>query len=356
MLVFKKFKTSIMLIICSILLPGCAINMTGKEDKQAIVLIGQLQDELLKLQDKLLKSREVNANSSDSPANPQPGSCYAKVQQPDKYRVTSQKVETKAEQQKVVTSAAVYETVLQKVVDKEQTERIEVTPATYKMVDETVVVRPATTQYEQVSATFKTVIEQLQISPAAKEWLPGRGDIQKIDSVTGQVMHLKLVAAAFETVERQVIDQPVKVRQIAVPEIVKVIRKRVIDVPETSKKVIVATTYKEMEVEKVVKAASMKTIAIPAEYKYVTRRSKIADGLSVWQKIVCKNDLTSELINNVQQLLKAGGYEVGEADGIMGTATVTGIHNYQRDNYLAVGHLTLKTMASLGVISKSSVD
>ena len=119
MLVFKKFKTSIMLIICSILLPGCAINMTGKEDKQAIVLIGQLQDELLKLQDKLLKSREVNANSSDSPANPQPGSCYAKVQQPDKYHVTSQKVETKAEQQKVVTSAAVYETVLQKVVDKE---------------------------------------------------------------------------------------------------------------------------------------------------------------------------------------------------------------------------------------------
>ena len=349
-----------MLIICSILLTGCASNMAVKEDKQAIVLIGQLQDELLKsqdellkLQDKLLKSREVNA---DSPDNPEPGSCYAKLQQPDVYYVTSQKVETRAEQQKVVTSAAVYETVLQKVVDKEQTERIEVTPATYKMVDEIVVVRPATTQYEQVPATFKTVIEQIQISPAGKEWLPGRGNIQKIDSVTGQLIHLKSVPAAFETVERQVIDQPVKVRQIAVPEIVKVIRKRVIDVPETSKKVVVATTYKELEVEKVVKAASMQTIAIPAEYKYITKRSKIADGLSVWQKIVCKNDLTSELISNVQQLLNAGGYKVGESDGIMGTATVTGIHNYQRDNYLAVGHLTLKTMASLGVTSKSSVD
>jgi hypothetical protein len=174
----------------------------------------------------------------DIPPNARPGECYGKVSIP-----------------------AVTEDIL---------DRIQVSQ------EQQVIARTIPAQYEVRK-------EKILVSAGRKYWKAGRGPIEQVDQLTGEIMCL-------------IEEQPVY----------KVIEKRILVMPERP----------EYETK-------------PAEFETVTRSRVVQAERSEWRRILCETNVTSEIIANIQQGLQAKGYDVGAIDGHFNTQTLSVINQYQ---------------------------
>ncbi len=156
---------------------------------------------------------------------------------------------------------AQFKTQSQQIMVKPSSERITVVPARYETVDERVVVKEASTQVIDVPATFRTEKQQVLVEPAKKVWKQGRGLIEKIDNVTGEILCLVEVPARYTTVDRTVLDKPASTKTVEVPAV-----------------------YKTMKVQRLVQPASEQRTPVPAEFTEVTGRVKSADASFYWLK------------------------------------------------------------------------
>lgn len=67
-----------------------------------------------------------------------------------------------------------------------------------------------------------------------------------------------------------------------------------------------------------------------------------------WKEIVCSDDITDELYEDVRFALKTKGYDM-VSDGHFNLITMSLVLEYQKDNNLPIGYLNLDTMNSLGL-------
>lgn len=58
---------------------------------------------------------------------------------------------------------------------------------------------------------------------------------------------------------------------------------------------------------------------------------------------------TSGKISQIQEALRAKGYDPGPTDNVLGAKTRTALTQFQKDNNLPVGNLNVETMRALGV-------
>ena len=144
---------------------------------------------------------------------------------------------------------------------KPSSERITVVPPQFETVDERIVVKEASTQVIDVPATFRTEKQQVLVEPAKKVWKQGRGLIEKIDNVTGEILCLVEVPARYTTVDRTVLDKPASTKTVEVPAV-----------------------YKTVKVQRIVQPASEQRTPVPAEFTEVTGRVKSADASFYWLK------------------------------------------------------------------------
>ncbi len=207
----------------------------------------------------------------------------------------------------------------------------------------------ASTRLVKTAATFRTVSEKILVSPARTEWKKGKGPIQKIDTITGEIMCLVEVPAVYKTITKRIIEQPASVRSIEVPARTKTISRRVVDQPATTRSVTVAATYKNVHIHKLVQAASQHTIDIPGRSKTISKRIKILDSQLEWRSILCETNTNGDVVRRLQRALRANNYNPGPIDGILGRETLAAVNNYQKANDLASGQLTIATLRKLGV-------
>ena len=153
-----------------------------------------------------------------------------------------------------------YQSTVKKVLVSEATETIKVTPAQYAWVEERREVAPATQQLVEVPASYKTVTERIKVADARTVWKKGRGSIETIDEISGDVMCLVEVPAQYKTVE-----------------------KTVLDTPSTTKRIDVEPKYETVRVKKLVSPATEVRVEVPAKYREITVVEKIDDGEHVWQ-------------------------------------------------------------------------
>jgi hypothetical protein len=173
-----------------------------------------------------------------------PGECYARVYIPPQC-----------------------ETVTERVVVREASERIETIPASYETVEERVMVKSASKRLEEVPAKYDWVEDKVLVEPAHTEWRHGRGEVEKIDSATGEILCLVEVPASYKTVRRQVVSEAATVREVEVP-----------------------AEYQTIKVTKMVSPPQEKRIQIPAEYENVTMTKKVSDGRMEWKQVTCEPD------------------------------------------------------------------
>lgn len=289
-----------------------------------------------------------------------------------------------------------YETVKERVLVKEASTRLEEVPAVYGEVEEQVVIKPATRKAIEVPAVYENVTEKKLVREAYTTWKPGtHTNIQRIDEASGQIMCLVEIPAEYQTVTRQVVKTPSTVRYEDLPAEYQTVKKTVLKSPATTRTVQIPAEYGEREVKKLVKPATTVTkvvpvnyereimtmvqpatekriaipaeyaerevtklvaparevrVAIPAEYADVTQEIIVCPVQAYWTEVLCDVNATPAKIAEIQQALKAAGFDPGSASGKLDAATMSAISAFQKAKGFAQdGYVNVETVKALGV-------
>ncbi|HEX4872723.1 MAG TPA: peptidoglycan-binding domain-containing protein [Nevskiaceae bacterium] len=289
------------------------------------------------------------------PVNARPGECYARVYIAPQFRTVSETVLKTAASERIEIIPEQYEWVDETVLVKPASERVvQVLPAEYRTVEEQVLVKPASERIEEIPATYRTVEETELVKPATTMWKPGRGLIEKVDNMTGDIMCLVEVPAEYRTVKKQVIDTPASTRRIPIPAEYQTVRRQELVREAQVIKETVPAQYQTVKVRKLVSPAREQRLPVPAEYQTLTRQEKVADGRMEWKSVLCETNATPETVLELQQALARAGYDPGKIDGRLGAQTLEAVKSYQGAQGLAQGGVTLETLERLGVRMRSS--
>ncbi len=178
------------------------------------------------------------------------------------------------------------------------------TPAQYATVTRQELVSQASSSEVAIPATFQTVtrqeidIEKLKAAgykfddkgniiatPSgervlrAASLIKGAGGVTAANSVgkgadtgeEGYVREIK-IPAVYQTITRQVLDQPATVRTIEVPGTSKVVKTRVEASPARTEEITIPAVFQTVTRQVIDKSATQREIVIPAEYRTVERR------------------------------------------------------------------------------------
>ena len=283
------------------------------------------------------------------PPQAKPGECYARVSVPPTYRTVTEEVLKRDSSERVEIIPAKYEWVRERVLVKEASERVEVVPAKYKSVEEKVLVKESSSRIVEVPAKYEWVDEKILVKPAHTVWKKGRGPIEKVDNATGEIMCLVEVPATYKTVRKRVMVAPPSTRVVEEPAKYETVKKQIMVSPATTKRTEIPAVYKWVKVRKMVSPPEERKIEVPAQYETVTKKEMVTEGHMEWRRILCKTNVSSELIKRIQRALRSAGHDPVYIDGMLGRRTNAAIRDYQREKGLAVGGLTYETIKSLGV-------
>lgn len=338
-------NTAIIAATLIIGMSGCA-NKSNVSDNRIIELQKQLDAKNAKITE-----LESATSSKDAvlPPNAKAGECYAKLFVPEQYETKEIKQLVKDAETKIEVVPATYKTVERKVTIREEATKLITVPATYKTVSETIMVEPEKTIVTTVPATYKTVSEKILIKPAYTSWKKGRGEIEKVDNSTGEIMCLVEVPAVYETVTKQVLDTPATTKEVKIPAVYKTVERQVIDTPATTKEVKIPAICKMVTTNEIDTPAKELKTEIPAIYTMVPTKVKVSDSYFKWQPILCETNTTKDVISNLQKALKSKNYQISNINGEYNNETKEAVKAYQKDNKLNEGALTLETLKSLGL-------
>ncbi len=335
----------------------------------------QLEDELLEARLERAKALEEKAaaekalagagserpvmadpTAADLPPNAAPGECYARVLVPPKYEMKTDTITVREASERIELEDARYQWVEERVKVKEAWEEVvEVTPAQYEWVEEKVLIEDASFELKTVPAEFKTVEEQVLVRPAYTTWKKGRGPIERIDEATGEIMCLVEVPAEYKSIKKTVLVAPERTVKTAIPAKYNTVKRRVMVKEPQVRKVTHAAEFKTVKVRKLVNEPKEIRIPVPAEYKTVERRELVTAAALNWREILCETNTTTNVVRKLQVALKERGFNPGPIDGVYGPLTQGAVTRYQRANNMATGGLTIKTLESLGVDTRTSV-
>jgi len=325
------------------------VHMQDDKDKQIEALQVAILEARAKQGKTVVKQVIVPGTNSLYPPNAKAGECYARVLIPAKYELQTEKVLSREAGENITVIPAKYAMVTKKILVKEASERLVTVPATYRKITEKVLVSEASERLVKIPATYETVTEKILIKDAHTAWRKGRGPVEKLNNLTGEILCLVNVPAQYRTVTKKVLKTPAGTKSIPIPAKYKTVTRTVLDAPATTKSVPVPAVYKTIKVRELVSPASVKKSIIPETYQNVTKRIKVGDAELKWQSVLCKTNMTTTSTRDVQRALKNAGINPGPIDGIFGWKTRAALEKYQRANKLSTGALTKETLKSLGL-------
>jgi hypothetical protein len=315
-------------------------------------------------------------DGNEYPANAVPGKCYAKCIIPDEYKTVTEQMLVKPEAKRLIPVPPVYETVTEQMLVKEAGARLEVTAPVFETVTEQVLDQAEYTKKTTIPPVYETVTERVLVAEATTRWEKGKKDPNCLSAnpddcrvmclvevpaqyktVTKQVIKTpaqvieEKVPAVYKTVTRQVLKVPAQTREIPIPAEYKTVTKQVLKQPATTREEAIPAEYKTISKRVETKPAQTLDIAIPAEYATVTKTVLVKKGgMSDWREVVCENkENYGAKVIQVQNALRAKGYDPGPTDNVLGPLTRAALIKFQKDSNLPQGRLDAETMKALGV-------
>lgn len=309
-----------------------------------------------------------------------------------------------------------YKTEAQKVLKKEASKKFEIVPAKYETVEEKVLISEASEKLIEVPAEYETVTEKVLERAAYTTWKKGRGPVERIDNSTGDIMCLVEVPAKYKTIKKRVLKKPATTKKVEIPakytlqkvrklvspatekaieipaeyETVskrikvsdakttwapsgtqadgkptgrvlcmteipakyKTVKKSIVKVPASVKKVEIPAVYQTQKVRKLVSPPQEKRIKIPAEKQTISKRVRVSSPRLEWRPVLCETNMTEDLNLQIQSALKKAGFDPGPVDGVIGRQTLVAVDQFQRKNGLPTGGITMRTLKELGVTTQ----
>lgn len=185
------------------------------------------------------------------------------------------------------------ETVEEKILKRQESKHIEIVPAKYEWVEEKVLIKEASENVIDVAPVYETTEEKVLAKAAHTTWKRGRGPIERIDNSTGEIMCLVEVPAEY-----------------------KMVKKKVLKTPATTRKVSVPAEYKTVKVRKLVTAAQEKVVNIPAQYQTVKKNVRKSEDIVGWRpentvgegtptgKKICRTEIPAVKKTLVKEVVK----------------------------------------------------
>lgn len=283
------------------------------------------------------------------PPAAKPGQCYTKLLLPAEYRTEAVQTVVKPASETVTFSEPVYEDVEEKVVVQPAFTRKEIVPAEYAEVQEKIVVREAYRREIEIPALYNTYFEQVMEKPARQIWKPGRGVVERVDEVTGEILCLVEEPASYKTVERKELARPASKRYEDVPAEYANVTKTVVKTPESVREVQVPAEYSTVKVRKLVKAAEAIKTPVPAEVGTVDKKVMVQAERTEWVQVLCEQNVTADKITQIKSALKTKGLDAGSEPTIDGQLT-TAVKSFQeKEGLRGTGLMTADTLQALGV-------
>jgi len=324
--------------------------------------------------------------------NTTPGTCYKEYYTPETYKTVEEEVVIQKETTKTKVIPAQYEMVEKTIEIKPATKKTITIPATYDYTEEKVLVEKEKTVWKKgtnpaqkldgatgeimclvkVPAKYKTIKKKVVKTPATTK-------VVEIPAVSKTIKVKKLVSAAKtetitipavkSTVKKKVLDTKPTFSWIRVGDSIdkglsytgheiclvesaaktEKITKTVLDVPASTKEIIIDPTFKTIKVKKLVEAAQEIKTPIEAVYKMINKKEKVSEAHQSWERILCQTNMNQNVILKIQNSLKEKGYNPGKIDGVLGRDTRVALDKYQRDNSLATGGITYETLNALHI-------
>ena len=221
-----------------------------------------------------------------------------------------------------------YETLTKTVLEKQASTKVVDIPAEYKTVQVQRLVSPASEKTIEVPAEYTSVDKQVLVSEPLFFWLGNTETADEGAVATGREICLTARPAEYVEVEREIVSKPVEAVVSEVPAITETIA-----------------------VQRLVDPASERRITMPAQTKSVSRKVQVAPAKVEWKQVLCKVNMTSEIISSLQAALKREGYDPGPVDGVIGTATLRAMEQYQTAEGIDRGGITLELLERLNIES-----
>lgn len=292
------------------------------------------------------------AAQSDLPAGAVPGKCYAKCMMPDEYTTTTEQILIKDESKKLDVVPAVYTTQEETVTVKEGYKVLEIVPASFSTVTEQIKVKDEGTKLEYVPPVFETVTEQVLVQPASTKWVKGRADANCLSANPDdcKVWCLTEIPAQYKTVTKQQVKVPASTREVPIPAEFKTITKAVVSNAANVRERDVPSESRTVTKQVLQSPATTREVTIPAEYSTITSKKLVrSGGFTDWVEVLCESKMTSAKAIEIQNALKARGYDPGPIDNVMGTRTREALVKFQKDNGLPQGNVNVETLRALGI-------
>lgn len=350
-------KSSLVALSVVLLTTGCSskeevINTVTDTvvNSEDTAKISSLQNEIADLQARLKSASNSSSTNSLTPPNAKNGECYSRVLVPAVYGYKTIKIQVKAKGNDVIVTPAQYGYDEKRVTLREESYSTKIIPATYKYVTKKVLVKPEIISYKKVPAKFKIEKVRVKTSESYSTWKKGRGEIEKIDAATGEIMCRIEVPATYTTIERKILASDAKVQKVVTPAVYRTIKTKVLDKPESCVKTKIPAIIKVYKVRKVITEPKVQLVTTGKEaYKTIKTKYLVTDGYLQWKEILCETNTNSKVVSSIQTKLKALKLYNGPIDGIFGSATKIAIKKFQVNNKLSTGALTIDTLKKLGV-------
>lgn len=219
-----------------------------------------------------------------------------------------------------------YETITRSVLESPAATRTIDIPAVYETVSVQRLVRAASESRATIDPQFATVPTRVKVSDAGFFWLKKNEAANAESTYSGREVCLVPRAAEFTTVKKQIVSSAATVNVVERP-----------------------AQFDTIKVQRLAEAASEARTEIPRRVQTVSRQVQVEPPKLVWRRVLCETNVTTDIIRNLQLALRREGLEPGPADGVLGSATLTAVRNYQERESLDVGGVTHETLESLKV-------
>lgn len=335
-------------------------------------------------------------HSTDNIAGATPGTCFHEHRKAAKYTSQQEKVLVSEAYDVVETIPARYKMVSETIVVQEASTKLVEVAATYRSETKRILVKPATTVWKKgtgpiqridsatgeimclvdVPAEYKTITTRVIDKPAStkvvnipaktkiiqsrQEVVPAK-EVRRTMPAKYKMVKKTALKSDGELVWHEIHDNTMSTksrtgRQMCLvnePAVYNTITKRIVVTPASTQKIAIPAEYKTIKVKTVLSAASEKRTKIPAVYRTIQRQELIEDGRMDWRSILCETNMTRARIKDIQQALKAKGYNPGPIDGVVGSQTIRAMNKFQKASKLPVDrYLNVESIRALGVSVK----
>ncbi|MDQ7728171.1 peptidoglycan-binding domain-containing protein [Halomonas sp. SpR8] len=275
----------------------------------------------------------------------QPGQCWAVGAVNPRPQMETVEIQVKDQQATINVTPAEIEQGFKRVETREGTLEYRIEPPTYRTVEERVMTRPPVERFEVVPAEF----EEQQRTVVVEEERRSLESCQAGGNSSSMSFCMQEHPAREERVSVQVMVKPETTRVVVDPAEYTTVTRQVIDKPARVIEVWNEASEEVVPTQEVASPARTSQSIVPRKTRLMERIDYQGEPQLEMRQVLCDNEITPTLVEEIQNALRQYGFNVGPIDGRLGPRTFDALREFQNQRGLVQSGLTFESLESLAI-------